>query len=85
MKTARRDFPGFLLKEPNLERGEWVAYSTEKDANTLQTCSLQDLKVKDLISTCATSIPGKPRATKPHRLVPQPQVAEHYRQIPSSN
>ena len=43
---------------------------TEKDRIALQACNFQDLKVKNLISTCATSIPGKPRVTKHHRLIP---------------
>ena len=36
VKTTYRDFPHLLLKEFNLERGEWVASSTEKDGITLQ-------------------------------------------------
>ena len=78
VKTAQSDFPHLLLKEFNLERGEWLASSTEKDGITLRAYEFQDLKVKDFISTCATSIPGKPRAIKHLRLVPQPQLAEHY-------
>ena len=78
VRTAHKDFPHLLLKESNLERGQWVVYGSKKDGITLQACCFWDLKVKDFISTCATSISGKPRATKHHRLVPQPQVAKHY-------
>ena len=63
-----------------MQRSEWVAYSTGMDGVKLLTCHFRDLKIKDLISTISTSIPGKARSTKHHGLVNQPQVAEQYLQ-----
>ena len=78
VKTAHKDFPRLYLSEKTLDRGEWVACSTEKDGVKLQACRFRDLQIKDFISTCSTSIPGAPRVTKHHGNVPHPQVAEHY-------
>ena len=78
VKTAHKDFPRLYLSEKTLDRGEWVACSTEKDGVKLQACRFRDLQIKDFISTCSTSIPGAPRVTKHHGNVPRPQVAEHY-------
>ena len=36
------------------------------------------MKEKDFISTCSTTVLGKPRSTKHHGNVPRPQVAEVY-------
>ena len=78
VKTAHRNFPRLLLGEPNLQRGRWVACSTVKDEIKLQACWFEDLKVKDFISTCSTSVPGNLRVTRHHGLVNHPQVAESY-------
>ena len=78
MKTTHNDFPKDLLGESDLERGEWIACSTEINGAKLQACRFRDLKIKDFISTCSTSIPGQPRKTKHHGLLPCPQVAVEY-------
>ena len=36
------------------------------------------MKKKEFVSTYSTSLPGNPRKTKHHRLVPCPKVAESY-------
>ena len=36
------------------------------------------MQLKDVISTWSTAVPGHPRKTKHHGLVPRPQVAETY-------
>ena len=84
VKTAHRDLPRLLLGEPNLEHGRWVACSTVKDEIKLQACWFKNLKVKDFILTCSTSVPGNPGATRHYGLVNQPQVAESYLKYASS-
>ena len=75
VKTTHKDFQRQLLVAKKLERGEWVAYSTERDGVKLLACRFRDLKIRYFISTCSNSIPGKPRSTKHHRLVNRLQVA----------
>ena len=74
VKTAHHDFPRLLLGGPNLKCGRWVACSTVKDEIKLQACLSKDLKVKDFMSTCSTSVPGNPRATRHQGIVNCPQV-----------
>jgi hypothetical protein len=78
VKTAHKGFPRQLLGEETLERGKWVAYTTEQDGIKLQACRFQDLKIKDFVSTCGTALPGNPRVTKHHGLIARPKVAEMY-------
>ena len=80
VKTAHKEFLPQLFGTKKLERGEWVVYSTERDGVKLLACCFRDLKIKDFISTCSTSNPGKPRLTKHHQLVNQLQAAEQYLQ-----
>ena len=80
VKTAHKDFPQQLLGAKKLQCSEWVAYSTERNGVKLLVCRFRDLKIKDFISTCSTSIPDKPRSTQHHGLVNQPQVGEQYLQ-----
>ena len=76
VKTAHKNFPHQLLGNTHLQRGEWVAHTTEKDGIKLQACRFKDLKVKYFISTCSMVLPRNPRKTKHHRNVPRPKVAE---------
>ena len=80
VKTAHKEFLPQLFGTKKLEHGEWVVYSTERDGVKLLACCFRDLKIKDFISTCSTSNPGKPRLTKHHQLVNQLQAAEQYLQ-----
>ena len=80
LRLLIRIFHDRCFDAKKLERREWVVYSTEWDGIKLLACPFRDLKIKDFISTCSVSIPGKPRPTKHHGLVNQPQVAEHYLQ-----
>ena len=52
------------------------AVTAEIDDVDLQACHFLDLQLKDFISTCSMAVPGHPRKTKHHGLVPHPQVAE---------
>ena len=78
VKRAHKDFPCQLLGEETSQRGEWKAYTADKDGVKLQACRFRDLKVKDFISTCSSAIPGLPRKTKHHGNVTRPKVAEEY-------
>ena len=78
VKTAHNRYPREKLAEHNLSVGEWEAYTATFDGVELMACSFQDLKLKQFISTCSTTIPGKPRKTKHYGDVPRPQVAELY-------
>ena len=71
-------YPKELLNSHTLDRGEWVAYTGNIDGVQLQACKFVDLKPKQFISTCSTTIPGIPRQTKYHGAVKRPQVAEFY-------
>ena len=78
VKTAYKDFPHQLLGEEPLQRGEWKAYTTNKDGVKLQACRFRDLKVRDFFSTCSSVIPGLPIKTKHHGKVVWPNVAYEY-------
>ena len=80
VETAYKNFPHQLLGNTHLQRGEWVAHTTEKDCIKLQACRFKDLKVKDFISTHSTALPENPRKTKHHGNVPRAKVAEEYLQ-----
>ena len=41
-------------------------------------CLFKDLKEKQFISNCSTSLEGEPRVTKHHGEIARPQVAEVY-------
>ena len=56
VKTAHKNYPRELLNETELERGEWVAYAGTHDGINLQAVSFMDLKKKQFISTCSTSL-----------------------------
>ena len=84
VKTVHKKFPCTLLNQTSLKRGEWVAYTGKIEEVELQACSFQDLKLKQFISTCSTSIPGAPRKTKHHGDVPLPKVAETYLKFAAS-
>lgn len=78
VKTAHKQYPRLLLPETALQRKEWEAYTATIDGVEYQACRFLDLKMKDSISTYSTAIPGRPRQTRHHGLVPRPQVAEQY-------
>ena len=78
VKTAHKDFPRELLGEAPLERGEWVGFSTTKDDVKLQARRFKDLKTKDFISTCSSTVTGNPCRTKHSGAIPHPKVAEEY-------
>ena len=77
VKTAQ-DFPGELLSQINLQRGEWNAVTAEIDDVELQACPFLDLQLKGFIRTCPTAVPGHPRKKTHHGLVPRPHIAEIY-------
>ena len=77
VKTAHKMYPVDLLSTNKLKRGEWGSYTSEIDGVKLMATSFMDLKLKQFISTCSTSLEGQPRVTK-HGVVPRPQVAEMY-------
>ena len=78
VKTAHKQYLREKLAEHDLSMGEWVPYTAKLDGVDLQACAFQDLKLKQFISTCSTSIGGKPQKTEHHGDVPRPQVAEFY-------
>ena len=78
VKTAHKRFPREALDSHNLEIGEWVAYNATFDDVKLQAVSFQDIKKKQFISTCSTTVPGNPRKTKHLGEVSRPKVGEFY-------
>ena len=61
VKTAHKIYPVDLLNTHKLKRGEWIAYTAEIDDVKLMATSFMDLKKKQFISTCSTSLEGQPR------------------------
>lgn len=47
VKAAHKDVLGLKM---HLIKGEWVAYSTEKDGVKLQACHFHNLQIRDFIS-----------------------------------
>ena len=76
VKTVHKQFPRQLLEESTLERGDWVVYTATIDEVKVQACCFRALKVKGLVSTCSTAIPGNPHKTKHNGFVSCPKVAE---------
>ena len=78
VKTAHKLYPKELLRETELERGEWVTALAEVDDIDLMATRFLDLQEKLIISSCSTDLPGQPRRTKHHGDVSRPQVAYEY-------
>ena len=78
VKTAHKRYPREHLNAHQLAMGEWVAYKATLDDVELQAICFQDLKKKQFISTCSTTLPDKPRKTKHHGDVKRPKLAELY-------
>ena len=78
VKTAHKKYPIKLLRESDIERGQWVCATAEIDGVKLMTTCFLDLQEKLFISSCSTSLDGPPRATKYHGDVPRPMVAYEY-------
>ena len=78
VKTAHKLYPRFLLREVNLQRGEWTSLIGEVDGLKVMATRFLDLKEKMFISSCSTDLDGPPRKTKYHGLIPRPQVAYDY-------
>ena len=76
VKTAAKNFSWQFLVAKKLEHGDWIAYITERGGVKPLACRFRDLKNKDFISTCNTSIPGKPRSPKYRGLVNWSQTAD---------
>lgn len=82
VKTAYRDYPKQLLRENKLlNRGEWNAVSANIEGVKMMAVLFKDLQEKQFISTCSTSLEGKPRETKHHGKIKRPKVAEQYLQM----
>ena len=67
-----------MLKEKDLQRGEWTSATTTIDDVNLLAVRFLHLKEKQFISTASTSQVVPPRVTKHHALVSLPQVAYDY-------
>ena len=78
MKAAHKKYPRKLLRESDIERGQWVCATAEIDGVKLMTTCFLDLQEKLFISSCSTSLDGPPRATKYHGDVPRQMVAYEY-------
>jgi hypothetical protein len=78
VKTAHKNYPRNLLQQKKISRGEWSSASGVIEGVPMQAVRYQDLKDKQLISTCSTILPGEPRSTKHHGYVARPQVASEY-------
>ena len=73
------------LRSEKPGKGQCVTYTATVNDHQVQACQFRDLKFKDIVSTCSSSIAGKPRKTKHHGLVPHPHVAEYLKYSASIN
>ena len=78
VKTAHKVYPRFMLRETELQRGEWTSALGEIDGVKLMATRFLDLQEKMFISSCSTDLPGPPRKTKYSGLIQRPQVAFDY-------
>ena len=78
VETAHKRYPREKLAERKLNMGEWESATATLDGQKLLAVSFQDLKLKQFIATCSTTLPGNSEKTKHHGHVPLPQVAEFY-------
>ena len=78
VKAAHKKYTRKLLRESDIERGQWVCARAEIDGVKLMATRFLDLQEKLFISSCSTSLDGPPRATKYHGDVPRPMVAYEY-------
>ena len=61
VKTAHRNYPKLLLREDGLsERGKWNSANGEIENVKMLSCLFKDLKEKQFISSCSTSLNGEP-------------------------
>ena len=67
------------MNSHTLKQGQWVSYTRNVDGTNIMATSYMDLKKKQFVSTCSTTLHGKPRVTK-HGIVQRPKVAETYLQ-----
>ena len=77
VKTAHKKYPRKLLRESDIERGQWVCATAEIDGVKLMATRFLDLQEKLFISSCSASLDGPPRATKYHEDVPRPMLAAY--------
>ena len=79
VKTAHRNYPKLTLRENKLnQRGQWNSATGTMDGVEMLACLFKDLKEKQFISNCSTSLEGEPIVTKHHGEIARPQVAEVY-------
>ena len=78
VKAAHKKYTRKLLRESDIERGQWVCARAEIDGVKLMATRFLDLQEKLFISSCSTSLESPPLATKYHGDVPRPMVAYEY-------
>ena len=82
VKTVHRNYPKLLLRKDGLsERGKWnSANGANGEIENVKTLPrlFKDLKEKQFISSCSTSVNGEPRKTKHNGDIERPQVAEWF-------
>ena len=78
VKTAHKKYPREMLREKEIERGQWVSVLGEVDGVKLLATRFIDLQEKLFIASCSTDLDGPPRQTKHHGKIARPQVAYDY-------
>ena len=76
VKTDHTNYPRYLLGTST--RGAWNSATAEIDGVSLLAVKFKDLKEKQFISTCSSSVAGEPRVTRHSGLISRPQVAVDY-------
>ena len=60
VKTAHKNFPKLLLHGKELSRGEWTTVKANIKDVGMMAVLFQDIKEKQFIASCSTSLPGNP-------------------------
>ena len=78
LKKAHKCYPRQKLAEYQFNMGEWESPTATLDGQNMLVVSFQDLKLKQFIPTCSTTLTGNPQKTKHHGDMPRQQAAEFY-------
>ena len=78
IKTTHKNYPRLMLREKELEWGQWTLALAEIDGLKIITTRFLDLLEKLFIFSCSTDLNGPPRQIKHHGQVPRRQVAFNY-------
>ena len=84
VNPAYKNYSVDMLNESQLARGKCIALQTKTEDVKLQAVKFLDLKEKQFVSACSTTLLGPPRKTKHCGEITCPMVAYEYLQSAGS-